>query len=387
MGAERIPLARPDIGPREQELVLEVLRSGQLSLGPMQDEFERRFAAAIGAEDAVAVSSGTAALHLGVRDLGWGPGDEVVTSPFSFVASANCLLYEGVTPVFADVDPLTLNLDPGAAEAVVGEGTAGILPVHIFGHAAAIESFEKLALARNLGVLEDACESLCARDHEGRTVGARGNLAAFAFYANKQITTGEGGMLIPSGAESASRLRSLRNQGRAIDMDWLDHDRLGWNYRLTEIQAAIGIAQLERLEELLAARERVAELYCDRLKALDGAARAGEGDPAKLVLPAAAPEPQRRTWFVYTVRLPSGADRDAVIADLDRRGVASKAYLPCIHLMPHYRELYGFSGGEFPIAEEASARSLALPFFGAMGEPEVERVSEALAEALRGHWS
>jgi perosamine synthetase len=387
MTGSQIPLARPDIGPREEELVLEVLRSGQLSLGPMLERFEREFASALGVEDAVAVSSGTAALHLGVRQLGWGAGDEVVTSPFSFVASANCLLYEDATPVFADVDPVTLNLDPEAAAAAVGEGTAGVLPVHIFGYPAAMPDFEKLAAAHGLGLLEDACESLGARSSDGVTVGARGNLAAFGFYANKQITTGEGGIVVPTSAEVAERLRSERNQGRAIDMGWLDHDRLGFNYRLTDVQAAIGVAQLVRLDELLAARARVAALYGERLAALDGAAPAGAGDPAGLVLPCEERDGVGRTWFVYTVRLPAGTDRDAVIADLDQRGIASKAYLPCIHLMPHYRERFGFRGGEFPIAEEASARSLALPFFGAMTESEVDRVAEALAEALRGDWT
>jgi len=382
---ERIPLARPDVGPREEELVLEVLRSGQLSLGPVLERFEREFAATLGVEDAVAVSSGTAALHLGVRQLGWGAGDEVVTSPFSFVASANCLLYENATPVFADVDPVTLNLDPEAAAAAVGERTAGVLPVHIFGYPAAMTELGELASANGLGVLEDACESLGARTSDGVTVGARGNLAAFGFYANKQITTGEGGVIVPSSAEVAAGLRSERNQGRAVDMDWLDHDRLGFNYRLTDLQAAIGVAQLGRIDELLAARERVAGLYAERLAALDGAAPAGAGDPAGLVLPAAERDGVRRTWFVYTVRLPSGTDRYAVISDLDQRGIASKAYLPCIHVMPHYRERFGFRGGEFPVAEEASSRSLALPFFGAMEETEVDRVAEALAEALRGN--
>jgi perosamine synthetase len=382
-----IPLARPDIGPREEELVLDVLRSGQLSLGPVLERFEREFAAALGVEDAVAVSSGTAALHLGVRQLGWGPGDEVVTSPFSFVASANCLLYEGATPVFADVDPVTLNLDPGAAAAAVGEGTTGVLPVHIFGYPAAMRKLGELATARGLGILEDACESLGARTADGVAVGARGNLSAFGFYANKQITTGEGGMIVPSSTEQAARLRSERNQGRAVDMGWLDHDRLGFNYRLTDIQAAIGIGQLERLDDLMAARERVAALYGARLAALDRASPAGVGDPAGLVLPAQEGGGVRRTWFVYTVRLPVEADRNAVISDLDQRGVASKAYLPCIHLMPHYRERFGFRGGEFPVAEDASERSLALPFFGAMGEAEVDRVAEALAEALRGNWT
>jgi len=213
-----IQLARPDIGPREEQLVLEVLRSGRLSLGPMGERFEREFAAWLGVEDAVAVSSGTTALHLGVRQLGWGRGDEVVTSPFSFVASANCLLYEGARPVFCDVDPVTLDLDPQAAAAAVGERTAGILPVHIFGWPAAMGELEALAGARGLGILEDACEALGAVDSEGRRVGARGNLATFAFYANKQMTTGEGGMIVPSDPDTAARLRSERNQGRAVDM-------------------------------------------------------------------------------------------------------------------------------------------------------------------------
>lgn len=382
-----IPLAKPDLGAREEELVLEVLRSGRLSLGPVQDDFERRFAELLGVEDAVAVSSGTAALHLGVHRLGWGEGDEVVTSPFSFVASANCLLYEHATPVFCDIDPVTLNIDPDAAAAAVGERTAGLLPIHIFGYPAPLAALEELASKHGLGILEDACEALAARDETGATVGARGNLAAFAFYANKQITTGEGGMIVPPDAETAAVLRSERNQGRALDMGWLDHDRLGFNYRLSEMQAAIGIAQLERADELLGARERVAGLYNERLAALDGAALAGAGDPEGLVLPCENRGQAKRTWFVYTVRLPKSADRDAVVADLDQRGIASKAYLPCIHLMPHYRERFGFSGGEFPVAEEVASRSLALPFFGSMSEAQVDRVAEALAEALRGNWS
>jgi perosamine synthetase len=378
---DRIELALPDIGAREEELALEVLRSGRLSLGPVQDRFERDFAAFLGVEDAVAVSSGTAALHLGVRQLGWGSGDEVVTSPFSFVASANCLLYEGATPVFCDVDPVTLNMDPAAAEAAVGARTSGLLPVHIFGYPAAMPELAELAGSRGLGVLEDACEALGASDAGGAGVGTRGNYATFAFYANKQITTGEGGMIVPVDADSAARLRSERNQGRAIDMGWLDHDRMGFNYRLSELQAALGVAQVERAPELLAARERVAGLYVDALTGL-GAAPAGAGDPRGLMLPCEDSGGARRSWFVYVVRLPSGTDREAVMAALDRDGIASKAYLPCIHLMPHYRERFGFQGGEFPVAEEASARSLALPFHGALRESEVARVAAALANAL-----
>ncbi|HEX7059943.1 MAG TPA: DegT/DnrJ/EryC1/StrS family aminotransferase, partial [Solirubrobacterales bacterium] len=235
---EQIPLAKPEIGAREEELALEVLRSGRLSLGPTGGRFEREFASWLGSEDAVAVSSGTAGLHLGVRALEWGHGDEVLTSPFSFVASANCLLYEGVRPVFCDVDPVTLNIDPAAAAAAVGESTAGILPVHIFGYPAAMAALEELASANGLGVLEDACEALGAVDSEGRMVGTRGNFATFAFYANKQMTTGEGGMIVPTDADAAARLRSERNQGRAVDMGWLDHDRLGFNYRLSDVAAA-----------------------------------------------------------------------------------------------------------------------------------------------------
>ena len=366
----RLPLARPDLGRREEELTLEVLRSGRLSLGSMLPRFERGLADWLGVDDAVAVSSGTAALHLGVRAVGWGAGDEVVTSPLSFVASANCLLYEGATPVFCDVDPATLNLDPGAARAAVGERTAGILPVHIFGWPAAMPELEAIAGERGLGILEDACEALGAVDTEGVRVGARGNLATLAFYANKQLTTGEGGAIVPTDADVAARLRSERNQGRATDMGWLAHDRLGFNYRLTEMQAALGVAQLERLDELLAERARVADLYAERLGAIEG-----------LTVPAGGRGAEQRSWFVYLVQLPKGTDRDAVVASLAERGVESKAYLPCIHLMPDYRERFGFRGGEFPVAESASSRSLALPFFTAMGEADVERVVVALREA------
>ncbi|HEX8050288.1 MAG TPA: DegT/DnrJ/EryC1/StrS family aminotransferase, partial [Solirubrobacterales bacterium] len=226
-GNQQIPLAKPEIGAREEELVLEVLRSGQLSLGEMGERFEREFAAWLGVSDAVMVSSGTTALHLGVRALGWGKDDEVVTSPFSFVASANCLLYEGARPVFVDVEEETLDIDPGAAADAVGERTSGLLPVHIFGYPAAMPELEPLAARHGLGILEDACEALGAVDSEGRAVGGRGNLATFAFYANKQMTTGEGGMIVPRDSEEAARLRSERNQGRAVDMGWLDHDRLG----------------------------------------------------------------------------------------------------------------------------------------------------------------
>jgi perosamine synthetase len=366
----QIPLAQPDLGPREEELVLEVLRSRQLSLGSMGERFERDFAAWLGVEDAVMTSSGTTALHLGVRMLGWGEGDEVVTSPFSFVASANCLLYERVRPVFVDVEEETLDLDPAAAAEAVGERTVGLLPVHIFGYPAAMPELEPLAQRHGLGILEDACEALGAVDSEGRKVGARGNLATFAFYANKQMTTGEGGMIVPRDAEEAARLRSERNQGRAVDMGWLDHDRLGFNYRLSDLAAALGVAQVEKLDSLLECRAAVARLYEERLAGIEGLRTSipGRGSEA-------------RSWFVYPVRLPQGADRDAAIARLAERGVAAKAYLPCIHLFPHLRQL-GYREGQFPVAEAAAAGSLALPFFPAMSEAQVDRVCQELAAAL-----
>ena len=366
-----IPLARPDVGPRESELVQEVMDSGRLSLGPALERFERGFASWVGSGEAVAVSSGTAALHLAVRALGWGGGDEVVTTPLSFVASANCLLYEDAVPVFCDIDERTLNIDPAAAAAACGERTVGLLPVHLFGYPADLAALGRLAAERGLGIVEDACEALGSVDAAGVRVGASGNPATFGFYANKQLVTGEGGMLTCGDPAVAARVRSERNQGRGEDMDWLSHERLGFNYRLSDIAAAIGIAQLERLDDLLAERDRVARLYRERLAPIEG-----------LVLPGADQGAERRSWFVFVVQLPEGADRDGVVASLAAAGVASKAYLPCIHLQPFYRERFGFKGGEFPVAERVAARSLALPFFTAMGEAEVERVSGELRGAL-----
>ena len=380
--SDRIPLARPDLGEREEALALEVLRSGQLSLGPMSARFEREFAAWLGVEEAVAVSSGTTALHLGVRSIGWGRGDIVLTTPLSFVASANCLLYEDAQPVFCDVDPVTLNIDPAAAEAAVGHRTGGILPVHLFGYPADMTALEALAERRRLAILEDACEALGAIDAEGIRVGARGNRATFAFYPNKQVTTGEGGMLVTVGTVDAARARSERNQGRSEEMAVLEHERLGFNYRLSDLQAALGVAQLERVEELLAARAAAAARYSERLGAAGGVP-AGEGDPDGLVLPCRDDGEARRSWFVYVVRLPVGVAREAVIESLAAAGIASKAYLPCIHLQPFYRRRFGYREGQFPVAEQAAARSLALPFFGSLGEAEVERVCAALAAAIK----
>ncbi len=379
--APRVPLARPVIGEREEQLVLEVLRSGRLSLGPMGPRFERAFEERIGSGHAVAVSSGTTALHLAVRSCGWRAGDEVVTSPLSFVASSNCLLYEDVVPRFCDIDPTSLCMEPEAAAAAVGPSTVGILPVHIFGHAAPMTELESLAATHGLGLVEDAAQALGTICADGIPAGARGHPAAFAFYANKQITTGEGGVLMLADAAGAEVARSERNHGRSPDPRVMAHDRIGFNYRLTDISAALGIAQLERLDALLEARRQVADLYGAQLAEL-GAGVPPDADPEGMLLPAADQGAMRRSWFVYVLRLPRGTDRAAVIEALDRAGVDSRPYLPCIHLQPAYRERFGFSGGEFPVAEEFSRRALALPFHPGLSEGEVERVAAALGRSL-----
>ncbi len=367
--ADSLPLAQPVLGEREEQLVLEVLRSGRLSLGPRLEEFERAFAQRVGAAYASAVSSGTAALHLGVRAVGVRDGDEVITTPFSFTASANVVVYERARPVFADIDPVTLNLDPGAAAAAVTERTAAILPVHIFGYPAEMTAFERLGLP----IVEDACEALGALYDDGRPVGGRGHPAAFGFYANKQMTTGEGGMLTTSDPDLKARVDSERNQGRAPDMDWLDHDRLGFNYRLSDIACAVGLGQLERLEALLAGRNRVAGLY-----------RAALSEIEELELPCPDEGRRRRGWFVFVVQLPRRAQRDAVVRALGEQGVPSKPYFPAVHLMSYYRERFGHREGEFPVCEDVAARSIALPFFPEMSEGQVERVASALAQVLDG---
>ena len=366
-----IPLARPLVGEREEELVLEALRSRRLALGPMLPAFEEGLGRQLGVEHVSAVSSGTAALHLAIRAAGIAPGDEVVTTPLSFVASANCLLYEGARPVFCDIDPRTLNLDPAAAAAAVGERTSGLLPVHLFGYPADMPALERLAAGRGLWIVEDACEALGAVHADGPPVGARGHLATFGFYPNKQLTTGEGGAVVCPDAASKERIDSERNQGRAPDMGWLDHDRLGFNYRLDDLSCALGLAQLERLGELLAARARAAALYAEGLAGLDG-----------LELPCPDSGGDRRSWFVYVVQLPAGVDRDEAIVALRERGVDSKPYLPAIHLLSFYRERFGHREGEFPVCEDVASRSLALPFYPELSEGEVERVVDALAEVL-----
>jgi perosamine synthetase len=364
---DEVPLARPVLGEAEEQAVLEVLRSRQLSLGPRVPAFERAFAARLDVVHACAVSSGTAGLHLALRAAGVSDGDEVVTSPFSFVASANAVVFERARPVFADIDSRTLNLDPAAAAAAITERTTAVLPVHIFGYPADLPAFERLGLP----IVEDACEALGAVHADGAQVGGRGHPAVFGFYANKQLTTGEGGMVTTGDPAVKERIDSERNQGRAPDMSWLDHDRLGFNYRLSDIACAIGLAQLERLDGMLAGRARAAAAYREALAGIEG-----------LELPCEDSGGDRRGWFVFVVQLPRGVDRDDTIRALRTHGVQSKPYLPAIHLMTYYREVFGHREGEFPVCEDVAARSVALPFFPELSEGQVDRVATALRQVL-----
>lgn len=367
--ADQIPMAQPVIGAREEELVLEVLRSGQLSLGRKTLEFEAGLAARVGVRFGRATSSGTAGLHLALRAVGVGEGDEVITSPLSFIASANSVLFERAVPRFVDIDPVTLNMDPAAVADAIGPKTKAILPVHIFGYPADTPAMEQ----HGLPLVEDACEALGATHADGVPVGGRGHPAVFAFYANKQLATGEGGMVVMNDEAIAERIASERNQGRAPDMGWLDHDRLGFNYRMSELQAALGVAQLERLDQMLADRAKVAGWYREALA--DLSARTGLG------LPCDDRGLERRGWFVFVVQVPHGIDRDEVLRGMRAAGIDGKPYLPPIHLFSFYRDL-GYREGMFPVCEDIGARSLALPFFPAMTQSQVERVAERLGQLL-----
>jgi perosamine synthetase len=368
---DEIPLSAPWIEEREEELVRDALRSGRLSLGPAVDRFELALAQRVEAAHVAAVSSGTAGLHLAVRLAGWGPGDEVVTTPFSFVASANCVLYEGATPVFADVDPGTLNLDPAAVEAAVTERTKGILAVDIFGYPAELDALATIAERHGLALVEDACEALGA-EYRGRPVGSFAHPAIFAFYPNKQITTGEGGAVAVGSDAEWELLKSLSNQGRIDSGEWLMHGHLGFNYRLDDMSAALGLAQLERFDDVLRLRGEVAARYTELLEPVEG-----------VEVPLGDDEDHRRSWFVYVIRLADGINRDEVMGRLGEAGVAAKPYLPCIHLQPYWRERFGAREGTFPVAEDASRRSLALPFHTLLTAGEQERVVQALGAALR----
>lgn len=371
----QVPLSNPNITAAEREAVLSVLNTPHLSLGPKVAEFEALFARFAGTRFAVAVNSGTSGLHLAIKAAGIEPGDQVVTTPFSFVASANCILYEGGVPVFADIDPVTMNIDPAQVERAVSSATRAILPVHVFGRPCDMPSLVSIAAAYDLPLIEDACEAIGATCG-GIPIGSFGHTAVFAFYPNKQITTGEGGVILTSDDRAARLCRSWRNQGRGETGAWLQHERLGYNYRLSDINCALGVAQLERLPEILARREKIARLYTAWL----------EASLPDVVPPAPAAPGTEMSWFVYVVRLNddySREQRDGIIENLRKAGVACNSYFSPIHLQPFYRERFHYGRGDFPVTERISERTIALPFFTAMTEEQVAYVCTCLTNAVR----
>jgi len=367
VAVRQIPLARPYLDGREEELVLDVLRSGNLALGPMMRRFEEAFADVAGTRHAVACSSGTAGLHACMAQLGIGPGDEVITSSFSFIASANVVLFQRATPVFAEMDERTFNLDPDAVEAAITPRTRAIIPVHIFGYPCEIGRIGEIARRHGVPVVEDACEALGA-SIEGRQVGTFGHPSVWGFYPNKQVTTGEGGMITTDNPDVERELRSIVNQGRSDNGDWLVHQRLGFNFRMDEMSAAVGLAQLEKLEYMLGERTRVAERYSRLLASVPGVQVPFEG-------------PHHRSWFIYYVRLDDEVDRAAVIEGMSARGIATRPYLPAIHLQPEYRKL-GMREGMLPVTERVARSTLALPFFIGLEDEDVEYVCTALREVI-----
>lgn len=367
-------MARPHIGKREEKYVLEVLRSGILSIGPKIQEFEKKFAKFVGAKYACAVSSGTAGLHLALIAAGIKEGDEIITSPFSFIASANVILYVGAKPVFVDVDPLTGNIDPKKIEKAITKKTKAILPVHIFGQPSDMGQIIKIAKKHKLVVIEDACESLGAM-WKGKSAGTFGQSGVFAFYANKQMTTGEGGMIVTNDRTVDELCRSLRNQGRTPDMQWLDHKYLGYNYRMDEMSAAVGLAQIEKIDFLIKKRQEIARWYAQELETID----------SLIEIPRTLPG-ATHTWFVYVVQIKNRhIKRDEVIRDLAKRGVSSKPYLPSIHLFSFYTDRFGHKKGDFPISERISDSVLALPFYIGLTRDDVKTIVKRLGSTLKKH--
>jgi perosamine synthetase len=368
----RIPLAAPDISERDIEAVARVLRTSRLSMGPVLEEFEHALAEYVGAPHAIAVSSGTSALHLSIRALGIGEGGEVIVPSFAFIAVANAARYERATPVFVDVDPLTLNLDPNRVEAAITPRTRAILVVHTFGCPAELAEILEIARRHRLFVIEDACEAIGA-EYDGQKVGAQGDVGVFAFYPNKQITTGEGGAIVTRSPETATLLRKLRNQGRSSSDDWFEHTELGYNYRISEINCALGVEQLKRVESILERRETIAREYQRRLQ-----------NNSALKLPPIALPRRRISWFVYVVRLSdqfAQSQRDWIVREMTARGIGCGRYFAPIHQQSIYSDA-SFQRMALPVTEWNAARTLALPFFNRIEDSQLEEVCHTLEELI-----
>ena len=389
----RVPMSSPDLSQAEIDAVLSVLGTPDLSMGPWIDRFEAAFRQFSGCPHAIGVNSGTAGLHLLVRAAGIGPGDLAITTPFSFVASTNVLLFEQAVPVFVDVDPHTGNIDPLLVEQAAADLKTGgvaakrwlprkgaderaqviaLLAVDVFGQPAELDALEKTAQKCELKLIEDSCEALGA-EYKGKKAGTFGFGGVFAFYPNKQITTGEGGVIITNDEAAAALMRALRNQGRAPGDTWLSHTYLGYNYRLDEMSAALEAAQMQRLEELFRKRQQVADWYADRLAEIPG-----------VEIPAITPATTRMSWFVYVIRLRKGLNRGTVAARLAERGIPVRPYFLPIHLQPYMVERFGYRKGDFPVTEDLGERGLAVPFSGVMSEQQVDLVCAELRSALGG---
>ena len=371
MNEEAIPLSSPDITQAEIDAVVSVLRSDRLSIGPRLEAFEAAVAERAGRKYGIGVNSGTSGLHLCVKALGIGEGCEVITTPFTFIATPNCVLFERARPVFVDIDPESYNLDPGAVEAAITPRTKAILPVEVFGNTAHFDEYERIAKKHNLHLIEDCCEALGAVLAD-RPAGSFGDCGVFAFYPNKQITTGEGGMIVTDSREIRDLCASMRNQGRATEA-WLSHARLGYNYRLSDVNAAIGEVQMHRLDEILGKRRLAAGLYDQAL-----------ADIEEIHLPPMI-DRGNASWFVYVIRLAdkfTEADRDAVIDHLRENGIGCNNYFVPVHTQPYIMDMLGTKAGDFPVTERVAARTIALPFFSNLTESQVARVKTALKNAI-----
>ena len=387
----KVPMSSPDITAAERQAVAEVLDTPILSMGPRVQAFENAVADYVGVKHAISVNSGTAGLHLCIRAAGVEAGDIVITTPFSFVASSNVILFENAVPVLVDVDPQTGNMDVEQAAQAVSDIEAGgdaaqkwlprkgssenktvkaILPIDVFGQPYDAEPILKLADEHKLKVIEDACEAIGAR-YQDKLAGTLGDYGVFAFYPNKQMTTGEGGIIVTDNDDAADLMRALRNQGRAPGDTWLQHTYLGYNYRMDEMSAALGAVQLGRLDELLDKRQRVANWYAERLAEIP-----------LIETPQVKDDTTRMSWFVYVIRLAAEVDRDELIGKLAAKGIPARPYFAPIHLQPFMVERFGYQPGDFPVTEDLGNRSLALPFSGVMTEEQVDLVCSTLRDVL-----
>lgn len=366
----KIQLAKPDITQVEIDAVAEVMKSGWLSIGPKVEEFEKKIADYVGVKHAIAVNSGTSGLHLLIKAFDIKDGDEVITTPFSFVASTNCILFERAKPVFVDINPETLEMDVDRIESVITDKTKAILAVDVFGQPMDMRKLREIADKHNLILIEDSCEAL-GSEYNGIKSGSMADAAVFAFYPNKQITTGEGGMIVTNDDNIAELCRSYRSQGRAITGFWLHHERMGYNYRMSEVNAVIGSVQMDRLDDIISRRNKVANMYNDRLSKIKG-----------VTVPYVSPDTTVMSWFVYVIRLDENIDRDKVMEYLKQNGVACRPYFTPIHIQPYIKEMFGYAELDFPNTVAAGKSCIALPFYNDMNSEEIEYVVDILKKGI-----